>query len=201
MGIISTSFIIKLQNSLVGSPKGSAARCKLRDEIIMLLQGYFFRNLIYKLNKGPFKEIKAMWIPRVCQSFCSWVKFLENSPDALPCPKSSWLVWGGGKSPLHVPSKIIPDTKQVCRSGSVERFLQALLDEPHVSEVDGLHPTWRCIKASFSNSHQPTDAWGKQMGQLDAPELKSSFRCGKTNKQKTKVGGLKTKFRICTFTN
>lgn len=43
----------------------------------------------------------------------------------------------------------------------------------------------------FLESHQPTDVWGKQMGQLHAAELKSSFRSRQTSKPKTEVGGLR----------
>lgn len=134
MGIISTSFIIKLENSLVGFPKGSVARCKLRNEIIMLSQWYFFRNLIYKLNKRPFREIKAMWIPRVCPSFHSWVKFLKSFLNVLPYPKPS---------SFDMRTSAIQNYTREANSSVILRpngyadqdqwdSLQVLLDQPHI---------------------------------------------------------------------
>lgn len=84
----------------------------------------------------------------------------------------------------------------MCQSRSTEQSLQALLGEPHVREAAGLPLTWWWCEATFLKSQQPTDVWRKQMGQLHAAELTSSFRSGKTNNPKNKVGSPRQNFEF-----
>lgn len=107
----------------------------------------------------------------------------------------NWIL-GGGKIPLHVPSKIIPETKQVCRSGSVENFLQALVDEPHVSEVDGLHPTWRWYETKFLKQSPTHRCLRNIEGSTSCCRIKIFLWMWKNKQTKNQSWGSKTKFWI-----